>query len=204
MDMAKRAIVGCILAGGRSRRMGRDKRLELLGGKPLIAHAIDRLRGQVDRLMINAEDEMESLAIYGLPVRGDSVPGFAGPLAGILAGLLWAVESKAEGLVTVPSDSPFFPHDLVARLAMVPDCQIACAASDGRLHPVFGLWHLPSQFTAGLEKALRSGERKVESFVSRYRQGVAAWPIGRYDPFFNINTPADLAAAERLLAGGAT
>jgi molybdopterin-guanine dinucleotide biosynthesis protein A len=139
-----------------------------------------------------------------LPVRGDSVPGFAGPLAGILAGLLWAVESKAEGLVTVPSDSPFFPHDLVARLAMVPDCQIACAASDGRLHPVFGLWHQPSQFIAELETTLRSGERKVESFVSRYRPGIADWPIDGFDPFFNINTPADLAAAERLLAGGAT
>jgi molybdopterin-guanine dinucleotide biosynthesis protein A len=87
---------------------------------------------------------------------------------------------------------------------MAPDCQIACAASDGRLHPVFGLWHQPSQFIAELEKALRNGERKVESFVSRYRQGVAEWPIDPHDPFFNINTPADLAEAERLLAGGAT
>jgi len=198
--MAKRTIAGCILAGGRSSRMGRDKRLELLGGKPLIAHAIDRLSGQVDHLMINANDEMEN---YGLPVRDDPVPGFAGPLAGILAGLLWAVELKAESLVTVPSDSPFFPLDLVARLAMVPDCQIACAASGGRLHPVFGLWHQPTQFVGELEKALHDGERKVETFVGRYRQGVAEWPIDRYDPFFNINTPDDLAAAERVLAEAA-
>lgn len=203
MGMAKRAVVGCILAGGRSRRMGRDKRLELLGGKALIAHAIGRLSGQVDRLMINAEDDMDSLAAYGLPVRSDPVSGFAGPLAGILAGLLWAVELKADSLVTVPSDSPFFPHDLVARLAMVPDCQIACAASGGRLHPVFGLWHQPSHFIAKLEEALGHGEGKVESFVSRYRQGVAEWSIVQHDPFFNVNTPADLAAAERLLAGGA-
>jgi molybdopterin-guanine dinucleotide biosynthesis protein A len=181
--------------------MGRDKRLELLGRKPLIAHAIDRLSGQVDRVMINADDE--SLAAYGLPMRGDPVSGFAGPLAGILAGLSWAVDLKADSMVTVPSDSPFFPHDLVARLEAVPDCQIACAASDGRLHPVFGLWHQPSQFVGELQKALGKGEGKVESFTGRYRQGVADWPIDRYDPFFNINTPEDLAAAERILAGNA-
>ena len=201
MGMAKGAIVGCILAGGRSRRMGRDKRLERLGGKPLIAHAIDRLRGQVDHLMINASDE--NLGSYGLPMRGDPVSGFAGPLAGILAGLLWAVEVGADSMVTVPSDSPFFPHDLVARLDAVPDCQIACAASAGRLHPVFGLWHQPSQFVEELEKALHNGEGKVERFVGRYRHGVADWPIGKYDPFFNINTPDDLAAAERIIAEAA-
>jgi molybdopterin-guanine dinucleotide biosynthesis protein A len=201
MGMAESAVVGCILAGGRSSRMGRDKRLELLDGKPLIAHAIDRLGSQVDQLMINADDE--SLDAYGLPMRGDPIPGFAGPLAGILAGLRWAVEVEADSLVTVPSDSPFLPLDLVARLNAVPDCQIACAASGGRLHPVFGLWHQPSQFIAELEKVLSKGEGKVESFVSRYRQGVAAWPIERYDPFFNINTPEDLAAAERVLAESA-
>ena len=168
--MVEALIVGCILAGGRSLRMGRDKRSELLGGKPLIGHAIDRLRGQVDRLMINANDEAARHAGFGFPVRPDPLPDFAGPLAGILAGLIWAAEVEAQALVTVPSDSPFFPHDLVARLEEIETSDIICAASGGRLHPVFALWRRPQNFIAALDHALKAeGLRKVESFVTRYR-----------------------------------
>jgi len=196
--MTKRVIAGCVLAGGRSQRMGRDKRVEHLGGKPLIHHAIDRLRPQVDRLMINANDDCEA---FGLPVRADSIAGHAGPLAGMLAGLSWAAEIGAQALVTIPADTPFFPRDLVARLMAVSDCDIVCAASEGRLHPVFSLWHRPQHFIAALERALKDEQlRKVESFVARHRHGSVDWPVDRYDPFFNINEPQELTEAERIIA----
>jgi len=196
--MAKTVLAGCILAGGRSLRMGRDKRVERLGGKTLIEHAIDRLRPQVDGLMINANEGCEA---FGLPVRADSISGHAGPLAGMLAGLSWAAEIGAQALVTIPADTPFFPRDLVARLMEVSDRDIVCAASGGRLHPVFSLWHGPQQFLTPLERALHDEQlRKVETFVARYRHGTVDWPIGEYDPFFNINTPQELTEAERIIA----
>lgn len=202
MRMAETVIAGCILAGGRSRRMGHDKRRALLGGRSLIEHAITRLKPQVDRLMINANDDPSNYAATGLPVRADPVADFAGPLAGILAALIWAKEIGASALITVPSDAPFFPVNLVARLDAVHDRAIVSANSGGRLHPVFSLWRKPETFIAPLRAAFEvEGLRKVESFVTRFLHGTVAFPITSYDPFFNINTPADLAEAERIMAG---
>lgn len=201
MRMADRRIAGAILAGGRSRRMGRDKRRALLGGRSLIEHAIARLGPQVDLLMINANDDPSLYAATGLPVRADPVRDFAGPLAGILAALIWAQEIGADALVTVPSDAPLFPADLVSRLDAVHDRAIISASSGGRLHPVFSLWRNPLSFIAPLRTALESeGHRKVESFVARFPHGTADWPVAPYDPFFNINTQADLGEAERIMA----
>lgn len=194
-------MAGCILAGGRSRRMGHDKRRAKLGGRSLIEHAIARLQPQVDRLMINANDDPSHYAATGLPVRADPIADFAGPLAGILAALIWAQEIGAEILVTIPSDAPFFPADLAARLDAVQGCAIVSASSGGRLHPVFSLWRKPESFLAPLRAALEGeGQRKVESFIARFPHGVVEFPITPYDPFFNINTPADLAEAERIMA----
>ena len=165
-------------------------------------HAIDRLGPQVDRLMINANDDPSDYAATGLPVRADPVPDFAGPLAGILAALLWAQEIDAAMLVTTPADAPFFPSDLVARLRAGEDRAIMSASSGGRLHPVFSLWRAPQDFIAPLRAALEiEGLRKVESFITRFPHGSVDWPIETHDPFFNINSPIDLAEAERIMAG---
>jgi molybdopterin-guanine dinucleotide biosynthesis protein A len=200
--MAEVIIAGAILAGGRSRRMGHDKRLAMLAGRSLIEHATARLKPQVDRVMINANDDPSLYGASGLPVRADPVPDFAGPLAGILAALLWAKEINARTLITVPSDAPFFPTDLVARLDAVQDRAIVSASSGGRLHPVFSLWREPESVIASL-RAVLGGEasRKVESFVTRFPHGTVEFPVDPFDPFFNINTPADLAEAERIMAG---
>lgn len=199
--MADTLIAGAVLAGGRSRRMGHDKRMAKLANRSLIEHAIARLKPQVDRLLINANDDPSQYAATGLPVRADPIPDFAGPLAGILAALLWAREINARALITVPSDAPFFPTDLVRRLDAVQDRAIVSASSGGRLHPVFSLWHKPETFIAPLRAALEDeGLRKVESFIARFPQGAVEFPIGAHDPFFNINAPADLAEAERIMA----
>ncbi|MBL8906210.1 MAG: molybdenum cofactor guanylyltransferase MobA [Rhizobiales bacterium] len=202
--MEKTVIAGAILAGGRSQRMGHDKRLAKLGGRLLIEHAIARLKPQVDLLMINANDDSSPYAAAGLPVRPDPVPDFAGPLAGILAALIWAEEIDAGALTTVPSDAPFFPADLVSRLDAIPDRAIVSARSGGRLHPVFSLWRRPGSFISPLRETLKSqASRKVESFIARFPHAAVDWPVEPHDPFFNINTPADLAEAERIMAGRA-
>src|SRR5262245_15553135 len=138
-------IAGIILAGGRSQRMGGgDKALRLLGGKPLLAHVIDRLRPQVDRMALNANGDPYRFATFGLPIIPDSVGDFAGPLAGILAGMEWAAQvPEVHYIVTVPADGPFLPRDLVHHLAsqlLAEDAELAVAMSAGQPYPVIGLW----------------------------------------------------------------
>jgi len=203
-------IAGVILAGGRSRRMGGgDKCLQPLGGEVLISHVIARAYSQVDALAINANGDPGRFADFQLPVVGDSVAGFAGPLAGVLAGLDWAAEAAPESvwLATFACDAPFFPHDLVMRLWVETEeagANLACAQSHGRDHPVFGLW--PLALRDALRQALVEDDiRKVDIFTARYELVQVdfpdlAGPRGPVDPFFNANRPEDLAEAERILS----
>jgi len=197
-------IVGVLLAGGQARRMGGgDKCLRTLGGETLLARAIRRLDGQVGRLVLNANGDPARFAGCGLSVVADPVDGFAGPLAGVLAGLDWAAAGApdVEWIVTVPTDAPAFPVDLVDRLsAALTDAgaDIACAASGGRHHPVFGLW--PVALRGALRDALIGRDvRKVDVFTAGYRLAIADWPAEPVDPFLNVNRPDELEAAERLL-----
>lgn len=203
-------ILGVILAGGLSRRMGGpEKSLMQLAGKPLIAHVRDRLAPQVARLIVNANGEGGRFAFLGLPVQADTIPGYAGPLAGILAGMRWAQHNapSLDFIVTAATDTPFLPLDLVARLTeatqLAEDC-IALAFSGGNRHPVFGLW--PVALADDLEAFLRSGQGgKVMRFVARHRMiavefAFAAAGKAALDPFFNVNTPEDLDMASGLLA----
>lgn len=197
------SVAGILLAGGRSSRMGGgDKCLLPLAGRPLLAHILERIRPQVGALAINANGPAERFAAFGLPVVADSVAGFPGPLAGILAGLDWAAAAApgAGWLVSLPSDAPFLPRDLVPRLlaAVAGDAaDLACAASGGRSHPVVGLW--PLRLREALRTALAAeGIRKVDRWTGRYRLATVAFPVAPVDPFFNANEPADLALAERL------
>jgi molybdopterin-guanine dinucleotide biosynthesis protein A len=195
--------VGVLLAGGLARRMGGgDKPLRMVGGKPLLVHVIDRLGSQCEALMLNANGEPDRFFAYGLPVVADSVEGFAGPLAGVLAGLDWAARHHkgVPWLVSVAADTPFLPHDLVARLQAARQAEgatFACAASGGRTHPAIGLW--PVEMRDELRRALvEEGVRKIDRFTSRHRLAVVEWPVEPYDPFFNANAPEDLAQAEGI------
>jgi molybdenum cofactor guanylyltransferase len=202
VTVEKNSIAGIVLAGGRSRRLGGDKALRQLGPKPLLAHAISRAQPQVAALALSVNTNLASFRIFGLALRTDSVPGFPGPLAGILAGMDWAAEQGIETLASFACDAPFFPVDLVARLAAARDSDnalVACAASGGRAHPVFALW--PVSLREDLRPALSElGARKVDAWAAHYPSTTVSFPIAPFDPFFNINTPADLAKAERLLA----
>lgn len=200
-------ILGLLLAGGRARRMGGgDKCLLSLGGRPLLAHQIDRARPQVRRLLLNANGDPGRFAAFGLPVVADSVAGFAGPLAGILAGMEWAERHAPDlpWLLSMASDTPFFPTDLAARLlaaATAQQADLAVAASAARTHPVFALWS--TRLAAELRHALVAEKiRKIDAWTARYRTAVVDFPATRHDPFFNINTPEDLAEAEPILAAG--
>jgi molybdopterin-guanine dinucleotide biosynthesis protein A len=197
-------IAGVLLAGGQSQRMGGgDKNLRLLGGKPMLARVIERAKPQVDALVLNANGDPQRFAGFGLPVIGDSIAGFAGPLAGVLAGLDWAAEHvpEAELVASFATDAPFFPRDLVNRLAVALEeggFDLACAQSNGQAHPVFGLW--PVSLREALREALAGGMRKVDRWTASYKLVEVEFLAEPVDPFFNTNRPEDLAEAERLVA----
>jgi molybdopterin-guanine dinucleotide biosynthesis protein A len=195
-------IAGVILAGGLARRMGGGDKGQLeIGGKPILRHVIDRLTPQTQALIINANGEPSRFAAYGLPVVADSIPGAAGPLAGVLAGLDWASLHSFAAIVTAATDTPFLPRDLVARLveaARMSHCDLAVAASAGQRHPVIGLW--PSRLRDDLRQALTSGVRKVDEWTGQHRIAVAEFEADPVDPFFNANKPKDLMEAEALLS----
>lgn len=205
--MSEAPVPGLVLAGGLSRRMGGgDKCLRPFGGATILDRIVARLRPQVAAMAINANGDAARFARFGLPVLADTVEGFAGPLAGILAGLRWAqaAHPAATHMVSVASDAPFFPADLAARLsagAREAGTPLACAASQGQAHPVFGLW--PVALADDLERAMREeGLRKVDAWTSRHGCASVDFPVASgIDPFFNVNRPEDLAAAEALLAG---
>ena len=195
--------VGLLLAGGLSRRMGGgDKCLRPLGGRPVLAHIIERARPQVSALVLNANGDPARFAAFGLPVAPDVIEGFAGPLAGVLTGMEWAAAHRPDAawLATFATDAPFFPRDLVARLHAAIErgkADMACARSDGQDHPVFGLW--PVRLRGDLRRAMEGGVRKVDLWTARYTLAVAEFPVEPFDPFFNANRPEDLAEAELLL-----
>ena len=197
-------IAGVLLAGGQSQRMGGgDKSLRLLAGKPILAHVIERAEPQVAALVLNANGDPARFAGFGLPVIADDIAGFAGPLAGVLAGLDWAAAHlpAATHVASFATDAPFLPRDLVAALRegmREGGYQLACAASDGRAHPVFGLW--PVSLRDDLRHALVGGLRKVDQWTGRYRLIEVEFPAAPVDPFFNANRPEDLAEAERLVS----
>ncbi len=207
---------GLLLAGGQSRRMsdafaaGRgDKGLLDLSGKPMLGHVIERLAPQAGRLVINANGDPARFASFDLPVIADTIEGYAGPLAGILAGLRWSQVNAPEAthVVSVSTDAPFLPADLVTKLQeglANASGSIALAQSGGELHPVIGLW--PVILADDLDEALRSGTRKVIAWTDRHGTVPVEFPFtqlkGRaVDPFFNANTPEELAEARDLLAG---
>ncbi|HET9904067.1 MAG TPA: molybdenum cofactor guanylyltransferase MobA [Xanthobacteraceae bacterium] len=201
--------IGLILAGGRARRMGGgDKALLRVGGKTILERVTACLAPQCARLILNANGDPARFAMTGLPIVADNVAGFAGPLAGILAGLDWAACNAPDigWVASAPGDCPFLPNDMVLRLhaareaAAVP---LACARSGVWRHPVVALW--PVALRENLRRALVEEDlRKIEVWTARHGLAVADWPDRPIDPFFNVNAPEDLEQANRLAASGAT
>lgn len=195
-------IAGLVLAGGQGLRMGgADKALLPLAGQPLIAHVLARFAPQVATVAISANGDLGRFAGCGFVVLSDNEAD-TGPLAGVLAGLTWAAAQGASWLATVAVDTPFFPDDMVARLAAAPGgAAVVMAESLGRLHPTCGLWRVG--LLPVLAAALATGERRLARFAAHQGMVRVAFPAAGSDPFFNINHPADLAAAHlRLVAAG--
>jgi len=199
------SCIGILLAGGLARRMGGgDKVLRKIGGISFLAYAAAELRPQCAGIVLSANGDQARFAGFDMPVVADNVPGFKGPLAGILAGLDWiAVHYRAIPLaISVPADTPFLPADLVVRLLDARARQktlLACASSGNRTHPAVALW--PVAIRDELRHALVADDtRKVEAFAQIYCRAIVDWPIDRYDPFFNANYPSDLAVAEAILS----
>ena len=208
--------LGIILAGGLATRMGGgDKGLLQIGGQSLLERVRDRLAPQVAGIALNANGDASRFADLGLPVIADSIEGYAGPLAGVLAGLDWAAEQGAEAIVTAAADTPFFPEDLAERLLAASEGQehplvLATTPRSGdealksgggkkiNRHPTFGLW--PVALRDDLRAALQDGLRKVVIWTDQHGGREALFEAEPFDPFFNVNTPEDLQRAEELLA----
>jgi len=195
--------LGLVLAGGLARRMGGgDKARIVIGGETILSRVLTRLTPQCASVILNANGDAARFADTGLPVVPDSVPDFAGPLAGVLAGLDWAAANAPAiaDVVSLPGDCPFPPRDLVARLAAARDAEskpLACARSGDWRHPVVGLW--PVALRDDLRRALTGeGLHKIEIWTARHGVAIADWPATPVDPFFNVNTPEDAAEANRI------
>ncbi len=208
-DLPVPATFGLVLAGGLARRMGGgDKARIEIGGVTILDRVLATLSGQCQGMVLNANGDPKRFADTGLDVVADSVPDFAGPLAGILAGLdyLAAQDNGIEWLLSVPGDCPFLPDDLVERLhgarrKMGTGVPLACARSGDWRHPVVGLW--PLALREDLRKALVvEGLHKIEIWTARHGIAIADWPDQPVDPFFNVNTPEDAAKAEEIVKRG--
>jgi molybdenum cofactor guanylyltransferase len=186
---------------------GGDKGLLELAGKPMLRHVIDRLAPQVSTTIINANGDPRRFAGFALPVVADTVEGFVGPLAGMLAGMRWSTSNApdARWIVTAPGDAPLLPRDLVERMMEAVDGRedaIALAQSGGEMHPVIGLW--PIALMQDLEEQLKAGVRKVLSWTERHGAVSVAFPCQRFcglsiDPFYNANTPQELGELRAML-----
>ena len=199
--------LGVILAGGLARRMGGgDKSLLSLGASSrVLDQVIARLGAQVDQIVLNANGDPARFDEFGLPVVADSLDGFLGPLAGVLAGLDYAAEHGFDHIVSVAADTPFFPTNLVSALETASkhmDVPIALAATKiegGKTvrHPTFGLW--PVALRDDLRSALQDGLRKVVLWTDQHGAETHVFESGDIDPFFNINTPEDLELANKMM-----
>ncbi|EKS31895.1 molybdenum cofactor guanylyltransferase MobA [Afipia clevelandensis] len=199
------STLGVLLAGGLARRMGGgDKPMKTIGGRTILERVITRLAPQCDGLILNANGDPSRFASFGLPVVADTVEGFAGPLAGVLAALDWAAAHRPdiEWVLSTATDCPFLPRNLVARLQQArieEQAQLAVASSGDQTHPVIGLWNVALR--GELRHALVVEDiRKIDRWTARYKLATVNWPVVPLDPFFNANTVEDIAEADQLAA----
>ena len=208
MNNAHNHITAVLLAGGQARRMGGgDKCLLELAGSPMLAWVIERLETQITTMVINANGQPDRFSLFGKPVIADTISGNLGPLAGVLTGMRWANTNTPDAthIVTLPTDAPFLPLNLIEKLnnsQIETKAKITLAASNGRTHPVFGLWQI--DLADDLQNALQNGTRKVMHWVENHPTETVNFPditIGQHqlDPFFNTNTPENMQEARLIL-----
>lgn len=199
----KQKILGVVLAGGQSRRMGDvDKTLMSFNGVPLTRHVLDRITPQVDSVIINTNADASSFEAFAVPILPDTIQGYAGPLAGILTALQYAEENQFSRVVSVAADTPFFPNDFVEKLLETGTYEIVLAGSGGHRQPTFGLWS--TAIKDDLERFLTDGdERKIMRFVQQHSWSTVEFETNspkEPDPFFNINTPEDMKQAATYMS----
>ena len=190
-------IAGVIIAGGRSTRMGAEKALALVAGKTILQHIVDRMTAQVNAIALNANGDPARFGSIGVPVVADLRTDIGTPLAGLHAGLHWTVSQGLDAMLSLPSDCPFLPRDLTARLGAgtVP----SIASSGGEQHVLTGLW--PAALLPTLEDALAEGGMfRVKDWAALVKARHVDWKTKPFDPFFNVNTPEELAEANRIAA----
>jgi molybdopterin-guanine dinucleotide biosynthesis protein A len=206
-DIPVPPTLGLVLAGGLARRMGGGDKARLkIGGVTILDRVLATLSGQCVDIVINANGDPGRFADTGCVVVPDNVEGHPGPLAGILAGLDWLAEQNngIEWILSVPGDCPFLPDDLVEKLHMArrrkgAGVPLACARSGEWRHPVVGLW--PLALRENLRKSLVEDDmRKIEMWTGQHGIAIADWPLEPVDPFLNVNTPDDVARAEKAAA----
>lgn len=202
-ECEEKPVVGVVMAGGLSRRMGGGDKFDLkLNGKTLLQIAIERARPQVEQLIINANVDADHFSQYNLPVVADCVAGFAGPLAGILTGMRWAREHlpNCEWIATFACDSPFFPLDLIVRFKSAlanQEGDMVCAKSGSQLHPVFGLWPV-ALYDDLWDTLVNKDIRRMGAWLKTHHYLEVCYDNQPVDPFFNLNTPEDFSRAKEL------
>ena len=195
-------IIGCILIGGKSTRMGGGiKSLKYFNNKSIIERIIEKSRKQVSELIINSNNNLD-LKRYSLPVFSDFIKGYLGPLAGIHASMNWVKKNRPnkQWLVTFAGDTPFFPDNIVEELFNEADKKnkkIILAKSNKRNHPVFGIWHISLEENLK-QSIIKHNARKIDEWAQKYSYGLVDFSNKKYDPFFNINEPNDLIIAEKM------
>lgn len=190
-------IAGVIIAGGRSARMGSEKALIPVNGRRLIDRVVARVAPQVDRLVINTNDDGRRFPGLDILHIADIRKDIGTPLAGLHAGLHWARGEGFDALLSAPSDCPFLPEDLVTRLAGASE-RAAIARSGARDHVLTGLWDCALADRS--DHVLGAGRHRVKDWVLDCGAVTVDWPSIPYDPFMNVNTPEDLAEANRIAA----
>ncbi len=197
-------IIGVILAGGLARRLGNiDKALVKIDATTLLDRAITNLEKQCSQIIINANGNPDRFESTNKPIVADTIEGHAGPLAGVLAAMQWVQqnEPQTKWIATLPVDTPFAPDDFARKLLLETtktNADMACTSSNGRHHPVVGLW--PVDLADQLKQAMMKEDmRKVDLWTARYKLTIVDFEVGQYDPFFNINRPADIEKAEQIL-----
>jgi len=200
--MSEHNILGAILAGGQSKRMGKDKLFLELNNKKLIEHTIDKVKKYLKKIIIITNQDNEFFSKNNLTTVKDTIEGQLGPLVGILTAMKWAKEnlSKCSWIATFPCDTPFFPESIIKRFieeSEKKESLILCASSHGRKHNIFGLWSL-DLYDKLKDDLINKKVRKVQDWTEKNKIKNLEFEFKDYDPFFNINTKEDLEFAKKL------
>jgi len=200
--MSEHNILGAILAGGQSKRMGKDKLFLELNNKKLIEHTLDKVKKYLKKIIIITNQDNKFFSENNLTTVKDCVEGQLGPLVGILTAMKWAKEnlSKCSWIATFPCDTPFFPESIIESFieeSEKKESLILCASSHGRKHNIFGLWSL-DLYDKLKDDLINKKVRKVQDWTEKNKIKNLEFKFKDYDPFFNINTEEDLEFAKKL------